>query len=194
MEKVRVAINGYGVIGKRVADAVKLQPDMVLVGDKSKEVRLHLAGARSVLDAVNPSQLSATIDLSKAVAGKQTFLITQENIRLPKGISLLDVEPASVELTMSAIVEKEVIVKPQLVGRPPAGRSIKAIEVSPNSVKVLLPADGELEKIKDVTTTPIYLEGLYEDTKIYCKIIAPPVAQPSDKRWPDVEVTIMLKP
>lgn len=29
---VRVAINGYGVIGKRVADAVRLQPDMELAG------------------------------------------------------------------------------------------------------------------------------------------------------------------
>lgn len=32
INKVRVAVNGYGVIGKRVADAVKLQPDMELVG------------------------------------------------------------------------------------------------------------------------------------------------------------------
>lgn len=30
--KIRVAINGYGTIGKRVADAVLLQPDMELVG------------------------------------------------------------------------------------------------------------------------------------------------------------------
>ena len=29
---VRVAVNGYGTIGKRVADAVALQPDMKLVG------------------------------------------------------------------------------------------------------------------------------------------------------------------
>ena len=29
---VRVAVNGYGTIGKRVADAVALQPDMTLVG------------------------------------------------------------------------------------------------------------------------------------------------------------------
>jgi glyceraldehyde-3-phosphate dehydrogenase (NAD(P)) len=29
---VRVAINGYGTIGKRVADAVAAQPDMTLVG------------------------------------------------------------------------------------------------------------------------------------------------------------------
>ncbi|MCI4328524.1 MAG: type II glyceraldehyde-3-phosphate dehydrogenase [Thermoplasmata archaeon] len=32
MGKVKVAVNGYGTIGKRVADAVTLQPDMELVG------------------------------------------------------------------------------------------------------------------------------------------------------------------
>ena len=32
MKKIRVAINGYGVIGKRVADAVSLQDDMELAG------------------------------------------------------------------------------------------------------------------------------------------------------------------
>ena len=30
MNRIRVAVNGYGVIGKRVADAVRLQDDMVL--------------------------------------------------------------------------------------------------------------------------------------------------------------------
>ncbi|MEM0373593.1 MAG: glyceraldehyde-3-phosphate dehydrogenase, partial [Sulfolobales archaeon] len=29
---IKVGINGYGTIGKRVADAIKLQPDMKLVG------------------------------------------------------------------------------------------------------------------------------------------------------------------
>lgn len=32
MPRIRVAVNGYGVIGKRVADAVSLQADMELVG------------------------------------------------------------------------------------------------------------------------------------------------------------------
>ncbi|GBD89309.1 glyceraldehyde-3-phosphate dehydrogenase [bacterium BMS3Abin04] len=31
-KKIKVGINGYGIIGKRVADAVRLQPDMELVG------------------------------------------------------------------------------------------------------------------------------------------------------------------
>ncbi len=32
MNKIQVGVNGYGVIGKRVADAILLQPDMELVG------------------------------------------------------------------------------------------------------------------------------------------------------------------
>lgn len=32
MKKIRVAVNGYGVIGKRVADAIILQDDMELAG------------------------------------------------------------------------------------------------------------------------------------------------------------------
>ena len=46
--KVRVAVNGYGVIGKRVADAVALQDDMEVVGvaDVITDYRIRLAVER----------------------------------------------------------------------------------------------------------------------------------------------------
>jgi hypothetical protein len=46
----RVAVNGYGVIGKRVADAVVLQDDMEFVGvaDIAADYRLSLAAARNI--------------------------------------------------------------------------------------------------------------------------------------------------
>ena len=45
MKAVKVAVNGYGVIGKRVADAVRLQEDMELVGvaDVVTDYRLKTA-------------------------------------------------------------------------------------------------------------------------------------------------------
>ena len=51
---------------------------------------------------------------------------------------------------------------------------------------------GGKKKVIDVIATPIYLESIYNDTSIYCKIIAPPAVQPVDKRWPDVEVVIKV--
>jgi glyceraldehyde-3-phosphate dehydrogenase (NAD(P)) len=46
--RVRVAVNGYGVIGKRVADAVTLQDDMTLVGvsDVVSDYRIRAAVER----------------------------------------------------------------------------------------------------------------------------------------------------
>ena len=45
MKKIRVGVNGYGVIGKRVADAVALQDDMELAGvcDVSSDWRIKIA-------------------------------------------------------------------------------------------------------------------------------------------------------
>jgi YbbR domain-containing protein len=137
--------------------------------------------------------MSAKIDLSKAVAGKQTFLITKENMRLSRGIQLLDVIPSSIELTLAQIVEHEVTVKPQLVGKLPGGRKIQSIELKPEKLKVFSPVTSGNAQAVNVMTTPIYLESIYEDTKLYCKIIAPPAVQPTEKRWPDIEVLITVK-
>lgn len=47
MRKIRIAVNGYGVIGKRVADAIGRQDDMELVGvcDVASDYRLRMPWA-----------------------------------------------------------------------------------------------------------------------------------------------------
>lgn len=168
-------------------------PELVLVGEKATEVSLHLTGPKSDLDAVNPAQMSVKIDLSKAVPGKQTFVITGENIRLPKSVNLLDVSPSTLELTLAEIVQQVVPVMPQLVGKLPDDLQIQSIDVAPPAIAVLTPsAQGEKDRKLSVSTTPIYLGGIHEDTRLFCKIIAPPAVQPADRRWPDVEVVITL--
>ena len=167
-------------------------PNLMLVGDRQREVQLHLAGPKSELDSMNLAQLSAKLDLTKTVAGKQTFPITAENIKLPENVRLLEVLPSSVEIILAEITEQEVIIKPQLVGKLPGGMKIISIELIPEKVNVLSPVTGAKNRTVSVITTPIYLESIYNDTQIFCKIIAPPAVQPVDKRWPDVEVVIKV--
>lgn len=49
-QKVRVAINGYGVIGKRVAAAVAAQPDMSVAGvsDVVTDWRAHMVARNRI--------------------------------------------------------------------------------------------------------------------------------------------------
>jgi hypothetical protein len=136
--------------------------------------------------------LGVKIDLSKAVPGSQTFVITADNLQLPREIQLLDVIPANIQLTLAEIVQNEVTIKPQLLGKLPENQTIQSIQVIPDKVKVFLPAADKKHSITSVITTPIYLESIYSDTSLFCKIIAPPSLQPVDRRWPDVEVVIKV--
>lgn len=166
--------------------------NVALAGTKVTELKVHLAGPKSDLDVVDPTNIAARVDLSKADPGKLRVLITAANFRLPKTLRLLDVTPPSLALTLKEIEERAVVVKPQLVGRLPAGLRVTSIAVSPPNVKVLAPEAEHGDKAPIITTTPIYLDNIRETTKILCKIIAPPSVRSAEKRWPDVEVAITV--
>jgi diadenylate cyclase len=112
---------------------------------------------------------------------------------LPGDVSLLDVVPSGVELTLAEVEERELTIKPQLIGKLPGKMKILELKVIPEKVKVLSPAPVNVKSnAASVITTPIYLESIYNDTSIFCKIIASAGLQAADKRWPDVEVIIKV--
>ncbi len=167
--------------------------DLVLVGDKADEVRLHLTGPKADIDnlAINPP--SVKIDLSRMAKGTQTIIITSENIRLPKGVTLLDTTPQQLKLSLASVIEKTVPITPQIIGKLPGNLKIKKISVTPDTVAVNVPVTKETKNTDEVLTTPIYLESISTDSTIFCKVIARPSIQPVTKRWPDVEVMIEVR-
>lgn len=83
MKKVRVAVNGYGVIGKRVADAIRLQDDMELVGvaDVVNDHRIKTALVLGI--AVYAASADASEQMAAAgimLAGDLDKLLTQSDI------------------------------------------------------------------------------------------------------------------
>ena len=81
--RVRVAVNGYGVIGKRVADAVAQQDDMTLVGvaDVVSDYRIRVAVERGY--PVYASASDARADMEGAgipVAGTLDDLLRQVDV------------------------------------------------------------------------------------------------------------------
>jgi glyceraldehyde-3-phosphate dehydrogenase (NAD(P)) len=97
-KKIRVAVNGYGIIGKRVADAVKVQPDMELVGvaDVVSDYRVQ-AGA--VLGLPIYASLPDKVDEMKAagipIEGTLNDLLAQVDVIVdctPKGVGARNLE------------------------------------------------------------------------------------------------------
>jgi glyceraldehyde-3-phosphate dehydrogenase (NAD(P)) len=98
MDKVSVAVNGYGVIGKRVADAVLLQPDMELVGvgDVVSDYRVKAAVVHGLpVYASLPDRADAMVEAGIPVAGTLDDLLSKADVVVdcaPKGIGAKNLE------------------------------------------------------------------------------------------------------
>jgi len=91
-KRARVAVNGYGVIGKRVADAVAIQEDMDLVGvaDVTRDYRIRVAAERGYpIYASSPDARPNMKDADIPVVGTLDDLLERADIVVdctPKGI------------------------------------------------------------------------------------------------------------
>lgn len=89
---VRVGVNGYGVIGKRVADAIAVQDDMELVGvaDVVSDYRIRVAAERGYpVFASVPDRADAMRQAGIRLAGSVEDLIGSVDVMVdctPKGI------------------------------------------------------------------------------------------------------------
>lgn len=96
--KIKVGVNGYGVIGKRVADAIRAQPDMELAGisDIISDYRLKTAVMLGV--PIHASLAEAEAEMKKAgipIAGTLDKLISEVDVMVdctPKGIAAKNLE------------------------------------------------------------------------------------------------------
>lgn len=81
--KQKIALIGYGVIGKRVADAIVLQDDMELSGvcDVISDWRIHTAINKGyTIYAANDGALSEMSEAGITVSGKIRDLLIQSDL------------------------------------------------------------------------------------------------------------------
>jgi uncharacterized protein (TIGR00159 family) len=168
---------------------------LALVGEKPSSVTLYVSGGASGVGSIDADQLRVAFDLLDAQPGKQTLVVNEENVRLPPSVRLLDVQPPQFDVVLGAIEERDVPVRAQLVGTLPDGLVLERVTVIPEQVRAVMPlAEEGADGGRSLTTTPVYLQSVTESTRIQCKIIAPANFQPLGRRWPDVEVQLVVSP
>ena len=102
MANVRVAVNGYGVIGKRVADAIDLQDDMELVGiaDVGTDYRIRVAAEREYpIYASAPDRLAPMREAGLPVTGSIEDLLGKVDV-------VVDCAPKKVGAQNRALYER----------------------------------------------------------------------------------------
>lgn len=174
---------------------VGLQENLVLDRDIPSEVKLYLEGSSSLLSAMDLSQLRVQVNLSEVTEGNQVVALTGQNVMVPRRVEVMDISPSSINISVTALHEATLPIKPQLLGKVQEGMVIESVSVLPASVRVLMPKAGaSFQKPGSLLTTPIYLHGIKENATVFCKVIVPAGVQSPERRWPDVEVRIQVTP
>lgn len=149
-------------ITKEVPIEILLPEQMVVANDVPATVSFRLKGPkaflRSILEREEPS---IKVDLMNSKPGLVTYRFRTEQMKVPIGVQVEGLTPASLLIRIENVRFKTVPIKLELQGAPPAGLELVRAEIAPTSTKIR----GARSKVKNVTevlTRPIDLSTATE--------------------------------
>jgi uncharacterized protein (TIGR00159 family) len=144
-------------------------PHMQIVSTSINTVRLHLSGSSALISSLRTDQVKAKLDLSKAVNGQNTFILSAGNIVLPPGLRLNRIEPPEVDVSLDKPVLKEVPVQIDWVGTLPEGLILESATVVPSQIPVL-GAEGIMEHTRTLYTEKVPLDKLQSSGNLTARV------------------------
>jgi uncharacterized protein (TIGR00159 family) len=171
-------------------------PGMEILDTSVDAVLLHLSGSGSLIESIRPQQVQVRIDLGKAVAGLNTYTITQENITLPPWVYLKKAKPEAVGVTLDVLMKKELTVQVDWVGKLPEHLTLTEVRLAPEKIKV---TGGSLilKNISTIYTEKVPIDNLKETGTMTVKMALSPVSlkiAPNSKDRVKVEYVVKKRP
>jgi len=104
---IRVGVNGFGSIGKRVAHAVSLQPDMKLVGVANRSVNINVRAMLGSKGPLNTTDLYCSDPASRDAMAKSGFAVSGGLDELLSKVDVIvDGTPAGIEAKNKPVYAK----------------------------------------------------------------------------------------
>jgi len=130
-----------------------------IVETSDNTVKLQLSGSRSLLRSISPDQLRVRLNLNKAAVGPNSFSITRDDITLPPGVILKDVQPPFIEVTLDITTERVLPVQVDWVGKLSDRLILTQARPDPATVKVI-GASQYLDSLTTIYTEKVSVEGI----------------------------------
>ncbi len=132
-----------------------------LVNRNIKTVSVIIKGQERFIKNVRPSDVRVSLDMSKAKKGEGVYYIHRDDVVLPHALTVTDITPSSVKVSIEETATKTVRVVALVTGEPEKGYRIKSVEVVPQTV-LIEGIRSEVSRIKTVRTEPLDVTGLSE--------------------------------
>ncbi|MEO5820719.1 MAG: CdaR family protein [Vicinamibacteraceae bacterium] len=181
-----------------------LPGNLELMASPPDTVEVRLRGPSGTIGRLLPGEVVAVLDLTAARPGTRLFHMLADEVRVPYGVGVSQVNPAALPLTFEPSASRSVPVVPVVDGEPAAGYRVGRILSSPEQVTVIGPtshvasvtsATTEAVSVGNATTTVVdrvvigvanELVRLNQPQSANVSVEIVPVAE--DKRVADVPV------
>ena len=145
--------------GLRVPFELQQFPEgLELLSELPTTVDVRVRGASGTLSRVTPGDIVAVLDVRGARPGQRLFHLTQEQVRAPAGIEVIQVTPPTVTMVFETTASKSLPIAPAVDGKPGAGYAVGAIAVDPAMVEVVGPK-SVVARATAATTEPVAVAG-----------------------------------
>ncbi len=156
-----VVVAGEQTVERGLRIPLELQqfpPGLELASDLPTAVDVRLRGTSSDLGRVGPGDVVAVLDLHNARAGRRLFHLTSEQVRVPSGVSVVQISPSTVAVSFESAASREVPVVADVEGRPAAGYIIGKTAVTPSSIEITGP-ESAVKTATEAITEPVSVAG-----------------------------------
>lgn len=152
------------VLGSRTVEVTKeipleiaTSPDLVVANEVPEKIAFRLGGPKAFLRAIlDRPEDPIRVSLVGAKAGLVTYRFFADNIRLPIGVRVLQVNPTSISVKLEPQKAKDVPIRLELKGQPPEGYQLVKADISPKTVKIRGP-ESRVDAITEIPTRPVDL-------------------------------------
>lgn len=135
-----------------------LSPELAIVNEPQQKINIRLRGPRSQISTITNTNTALTIDLSNFVNGFFKVEIQDDFLKLPREIQVTGVSPAEIDVEIDKVIEKEVVVKPDLKSADEGFKIKGKPTISPKTVQISGPKKI-ISDIEVIETNPISLVG-----------------------------------
>ncbi|HAF31653.1 MAG TPA: hypothetical protein DCG76_01645 [Anaerovibrio sp.] len=111
-------------------------PDGYTVKLKPRDVTVKVKAPRASFTAAKPEDFKAYVDLEEAVEGTNNLRVRTV---VPQGFEVVDISDETIEVTMEALIEKQLSVNVQITGNTGAHSALEKIVPEKESIKVTGP-------------------------------------------------------
>ena len=145
-------------------ELLQVPAGLELTGEVPATVDVRVRGASGTLSRVTTGDVVAVLDLRSARSGRRLFPLTPDQVRVPFGVEVVQVQPSALAMAFESSASRQVPVVPAVDGRPAPGYVVGLMTADPKTVEVIGP-ETAVRRVTEALTEPVSVSGARENVR-----------------------------